>query len=449
MSGIIGVYSNQKKDISKIIYYGLYALQHRGQDSSGISANNNGYIDYHKGAGLAQEVFNEENLERLAGNIAIGHVGYKVDSCLKGDGAEPLVFGYKKGALALAFDGGIVNSKELMDGMIDKGVLFQSATDAEIVANLIARHHNDDIEQSIIKAIKDVRGSYSLVTMTHDRLIGVRDPYGLKPLCIGKMNDDYVLASETCALDTIGAEYVRDVDPGEMVVIIDGGIKSIKTKESKKRSTCLFEVIYYARPDSKLDSKSIYLIRREAGRALAKEHPIDADIVISAPDSGTVAAIGYAEESKIAYDEGLIKNRYIGRTFIQPTQELRKQGVKIKLNVIDENVQGKKVIIVDDSIVRGTTMTGVVGMIKRAGAKEVHVRISAPAVTFPCYLGMHTSRREDLIATRKSKEEIRKMIGADSLEFLSLEGLLEATKDSECYCTGCFSGQYPVNIEGK
>lgn len=445
MCGVFGIYSKDKKDISKIIYYGLYALQHRGQVSAGIAINNNGYIDYHKDLGLANEVLTKEILNRLRGNIGIGHIrsGNTVETTTAN--AEPLVAGYKQGALALAYDGSLVNYSELREKMEDKGVIFQSSIDTEIVANLVARHHREDIEQAIIKAVNDIKGSYAFVIMTNDRLIGVRDPYGLKPLCIGKLENDYIISSETCALDTIGAEFIRDVEPGEMVVIIDGDIKSIRTKEVKNKNMCLFEIIYFARPDSKLDGESIYLLRREAGRNLAKECPAEGDIVISAPDSGTVAAIGYAEESKIPYDEGLIKNRYVGRTFIQPTQELREIGVRIKLNVLKENVEGKKVILVDDSIVRGTTMRRIVAMLKNAGAKKVHVRIAAPPVKYPCNLGMHTPKRENLIAGQKTNEEIREIIGADSLCYLSLEGLLESVGKNNSYCTGCFSGEYPIN----
>ena len=426
------------------MYYGLYALQHRGQESAGIAVNNNGYIDYHKDLGLAHEVFDDKMLNRLRGNIGIGHVRYGTARETTTINAEPLVVGYKQGALALAYDGSLVNFQELREKMQDVGVIFQSSIDTEVIANLIARYHKDDIEQAIIKAVKDIRGSYALVTMTNDRLIGVRDPYGIKPLCIGKLGNDYILSSETCALDTIGAEFIRDVEPGEMVVIIDGEIKSVRTKEAETKSICLFEIIYFARPDSKLDGKSIYLLRREAGRKLAQECPVEGDIVISAPDSGTVAAIGYAEESEIPYDEGLIKNRYVGRTFIQPTQELREQGVRIKLNVLKENVEGKRVIIVDDSIVRGTTMKRTVAMLKGAGAKEVHVRISAPPVIYPCHLGVNTPRGENLIAKGKAVNEIKETIGADSLCYLSLEGLLDAAGGEDIYCTGCFSGKYPV-----
>lgn len=445
LCGVFGIYSKEKKNISQIIYYGLYALQHRGQDSAGMAINNNGYIDYHKGLGLAYEVLDKDVLNRLRGDIGIGHVRSGSSGETTTANSEPLVVGYKQGALALAYDGNLVNYKELREKMEDDGIIFQSSIDTEVIANLIARYHKEDIEQAIIKAVKDIKGSYALVLMTNDRLIGIRDPYGLKPLCIGKLGKDYILSSETCALDTIGANFVRDVEPGEMVVIIDGDIKSIRTKESKCKSICLFEIIYLARPDSKLDGKSIYLLRREAGRNLAREHPAEGDIVISAPDSGTVAAIGYAEESKIPYDEGLIKNRYVGRTFIQPTQELREIGVRIKLNVLKENVEGKRVILVDDSIVRGTTMKRIVGMLKEAGAKEVHVRIASPPVKHPCHLGMHTPEKENLIAANKSIDKIRDEIGADSLNYLSLEGLLEAVGGENSYCIGCFCGKYPVN----
>ena len=443
MSGVIGIYSKENRYISKIMYYGLYALQHRGQDSAGIAVNNNGYIDYHKDLGLVQEVFDKDELNRLRGNIGIGHIRQGIAGENITANIEPLVAGYKKGALALAYDGSLINFVELREKLEDGGIIFQSSMDTEVIANLIAKYHKDDIEQAIIEAVKDIKGSYALVIMTNDRLIGIRDPYGMKPLCIGKLEEDYILSSETCALDTIGAEFVRDVEPGEMVEIIQGEIKSLRTKKPEAKNICLFEIIYFARPDSKLDGKSIYLIRREAGRNLAKECPQGGDIVISAPDSGTVAAIGYAEESGIPYDEGLIKNRYVGRTFIKPTQELREQGVRIKLNVLKENVEGKRVILVDDSIVRGTTMKRTVSMLKKAGAKEVHVRISAPPVTHSCNLGINTSRGDNLIAKGKTIDEIKEIIDADSLCFLSLKGLLEAAGGEDIYCTGCFEGNYP------
>ncbi len=447
MGGVIGIYTEEDKNISKNIYYGLYAIQHRGQESTGISVNNNGFVDYYKEFGLVHEAYDNETLDRLRGNIGIGHVRSSDSIENVTANVEPLVIGYKKGALALANDGNIVNSKKLRESLEDKGVIFQSNVDAEVIANLIARYHKDDIEEAIMKALETIKGSYALVLMTTDKLIGLRDPYGMKPLSIGRLGNDYVLSSETCAFDTMGAKFLRDVEPGEMVVINKEGLKSIKFDNTKPKKMCLFEFIYFARPDSKIDERSIYLARREAGRILAKESPAEGDIVISAPDSGTVAAIGYAESSGIPYDEGLIKNRYVGRTFIQPTQELREQGVKIKLNVLDENVKGKRVILVDDSIVRGTTIKQTVKMIKNAGAKEVHVRISSPPVKYSCYFGMDTSKRKHLIAAEKSVEEIREIIGADSLAFLSLEGLIKGAGNDDVFCTGCFNNVYPMNID--
>lgn len=443
MSGVVGIYSKKRKDVSKIIYYGLYALQHRGQVSTGIAVNNNGLVDYFKDLGLVHEVFPKETMERLRGNIGVGHVRYATVGESSIDNAQPLVVGYKKGALALVHDGAIVNFQKLKDELEDKGTIFQSQLDTEVIANLIARYHKDDLEDAIIKALGDVVGTYGLVIMTTEKIIGARDPHGVKSLCLGKLGDDYILASETCAFDTIGAKFIRDIEPGEIVVIDENGIKSIKNHNKEKRP-CLFEIIYFARPDSKLDGNSIYLARIEAGKQLARESGIDADIVIGAPDSGTIPAIGYAEQSKIPYQEGIIKNRYVGRTFIQPTQELREQGVRIKLNVLKENVEGKRVILVDDSVIRGTTIKRTVEMLKNAGAKEIHVRISSPAVMHSCHLGMDTPNREKLIAAQKTPEEIRAEIGADSFEYLSLEGVLKAAGGQE-FCTGCLTGNYPIH----
>lgn len=446
MSGVVGIYSKEDNTVSQLAYYGLYGLQHRGQISSGIAVNNNGFIDYFKDLGLVHEVFPKDTIDRLRGNIAIGQVRYG----FSGEGknvknAQPLVVGYRKGALALVHDGSIVNFSKIRNDLEDNGSIFQSDIHAEVIANLIARNHRNDIEEALVKSLKEIRGSYALVIMTNDRLIGARDPHGIKPLSLGKTNGNYVLASETCAFDTMGAEFIRDVEPGEIVIIDGSGIKSIN-QEERPRNLCIFELVYFARPDSKIDGKSIYLTRRKAGQILAKESPAEADIVIGAPDSGIVAAIGYAEESKIPYDEGLIKNRYVGRTFIKPTKELREQGVKIKLNPLKENVEGKRLILVDDSVVRGTTIKTTVEMLKKAGAKEVHVRISSPPVINSCHLGMNTPDKESLIASNMSQEEIGKYIGADSFKYLSLEGLLESVGEDNGFCTGCFTGNYPIEL---
>lgn len=444
MSGVLGIHGKDIDKISQMMYYGLYALQHRGQVSTGIAINNNGFIDYHKDMGLVNEVFKKENLDRFRGNISIGNVRYAFSNEAKSrKNTEPLVVGYRKGALALAHDGKIVNYSKLKDKLEDSGTIFQTDLDAELIANLIARHHKNDVEEAIKNALHEIKGSFSLVIMTNDKLIGARDPFGMKPLSIGKIGENYILSSETCAFDTIGAEFIRHIEPGEIVVIDDKGIKSINQK-SQKRALCLFESIYIARPDSEIDGKSIYRARIKAGQTLYKESPVEADIVIGAPDSGVIAAIGYAEESKIAYAEGLIKNRYVGRTFITPMQELREQGVKIKLNALKENIAGKRVILVDDSIVRGTTIKQIVEMLRDAGAKEVHIRIASPSVTHSCHLGVDTPSTESLIGSNKTPEEIREIIGADSLYFLSLEGLLESVGEDNGFCRGCFTGNYPI-----
>lgn len=445
MSGVVGMYSKDNNHVSQVIYYGLYGIQHRGQVSSGIAVNNNGFVDYFKDLGLVHEVFPKDIIDRLRGNIAIGQVRYAFSDEGKNiKNAEPLVVGYRKGALAIAHDGSIVNFSSLREELEERGNIFQSDLDAEVIANLIARYHKDSLEEAVIKTTDKIIGSYGLVIMTNDRLIAARDPYGIKPLSIGKFKDDYVVASETCALDTMGAEFVRDVGPGEVIVIDENGLRTISEKP-KPRHLCLFECIYFARPDSQVDGKSIYLNRIESGRVLAREAPVEADIVIGAPDSGIVAAIGYAEESNIPYAEGIIKNRYVGRTFIHPTQELREQGVKIKLNVLRENIQGKRVILVDDSIIRGTTIKRTVEMLKKAGAKEVHVRIASPPVIRSCHLGMDTPDEENLIAANISLEELEKKTGADSLKYISLEGLLEATDVNNGFCKGCLTGNYPID----
>lgn len=444
MSGVFGIYSKNRKDVSSIAYYGVYALQHRGQVSSGIAVNNNGFVDYYKDLGLVNEVFSKEIIEGLMGNIAIGHIRYASQHEGKNkNNIQPLAVGYKRGALALSLDGSITNSKEMRSQLEDMGSIFQSELDAEVIANMIARYHKDNVEEAVIKTITSMKGSYSMILMTSDKLIGARDPFGLKPLALGRLDDEYILSSETCAFDTIGADFVRDIEPGEVVAIDEKGITTILNKPMK-RNSCLFEYIYLARPDSHIDGRSVYASRLESGRELFRELKTEADIVIGAPDSGIVAAIGYSQESNIPYAEGMVKNRYVGRTFIQPTQELREQGVKIKLNALKENIDGKKIILVDDSIVRGTTLKRTVDLLKRAGAKEIHVRISSPPVTDSCYLGIDTPSKENLIAANKTVEEIREEIGADSLYYLSLNGLIKAVGENKGFCTGCFTGSYPI-----
>lgn len=448
MSGIIGIFSGDKSHVSPVIYYGLYALQHRGQVSTGMAVNNNGFIDYIKDLGLIHEVVSKDALERFRGNIAIGHVRYAAQFEAKNKvNAQPLVVGYKRGALAIAMDGSIVNFRSLRETMEDAGSIFQTDLDTEVIAALIAKYHKDDLNEAMIKALREVRGSYSIVAMTSDRLVAARDPHGIKPLSIGLLDGDYLISSESCAFDAVGAEFVRDVMPGEIVVIDKEGLKSLNI-QALKRSLCIFELVYLARPDSIMDEKSIYISRLEVGKQLYREYPdIEADIVIGAPDSGIVAAIGYAEASGIPYAEGMIKNRYVGRTFIEPSQEIREQGVRIKLNPLKENIKGKRLVLVDDSIVRGTTMKRTVEMLKNAGAKGVHVRIASPPVMHSCHLGVDTPSEENLIASQMGINDIAKQIGADSLRYISLEGLVKATGGDNGFCKGCFSGSYPVERE--
>lgn len=445
--GVIGIYGPGLNNISQLAYFGLHALQHRGQESAGIAANKGGEIHYYKEMGLVQEVFSDEIIERLQGDIAIGHVRYSTTGESYVTNAQPLVVHHKGGAIALAHNGNLVNANTIREELEDEGVIFQTSIDSEVIANMIARGHKQGIETAIKNTMKQIRGSYALVITCGKKLIGVRDPHGLRPLCIGKIDGGYVLSSENCAFNVIGAEFIRDVEPGEMVIIEDNQIKSIKYESNAKKALCSFEFVYFARPDSVLDGQSVYVSRRNAGKILAKEHPVDADLVIAVPDSGTVAAIGYAQESKIPFGEGLIKNRYVGRTFIQPDQRMRERSVRLKLNVLKDNVAGKRIVMVDDSIVRGTTSGKIVEMLKAAGAKEVHVRVCSPPVKYSCYFGIDTPSRKNLVGAVHSVEEIREMIGADSLGYLSIEGLIKSTSMETCsLCSACFSGDYPMEV---
>jgi len=444
LSGIIGVFSKNNKEVSKYIYYGLYALQHRGQASAGISINNNGFIDYEKNLGLVGDVFTKEVMDRLKGDIAIGQVRYASYSEKNTkSNSEPLVVGYRKGALSICMDGAIENYETLREKFEESGHIFQTDLSVEVIASLIAKYHKDSLTYAIKMALDEVNGSYSLIIMTKDTLIAARDPHGIRPLSIGKVGDDFIISSETCAIECIGGEFIRDCDPGEIVIIDDNGIRSEKL-QSKKRALCIFELVYLARPDSYIDNRYVYTSRFNAGEILYTECPTKADVVIGAPDSGTVAAIGYAKKSQIPYTEGIIKNRYIGRTFIEPTQDIREEGVRIKLNPLTSNIKGKDLILVDDSIVRGTTIKRTVEMLKKAGAKSVHVRIASPPVKHSCFLGVDTPNEENLIANYMTVEEIKKAINADSLYFISLEGLVKAAGGENGFCKGCFTGDYPV-----
>jgi amidophosphoribosyltransferase len=444
--GLFGIYGHNL-DVANFTYYGLYALQHRGQESAGITVSDGKQFKSHKGMGLVPEVFNEKLLEPMKGHIAIGHVRYSTSGSSSMSNAQPLDFSYLKGLISLAHNGNLTNAREIRHRLAVNGSVFQTTSDSEVIVKLIARYGQGSIEEALMKTIIDIKGAYSLLIMTEDKLIGVRDPHGVRPLCIGKRGKAFILASETCALDTVGAEFIREVEPGEIVIIDREGIKSVKTLAHPRQSFCVFEFVYLARPDSNFAGKNVTLVRREMGRELAKEYPMDADIVIPVPDSGVAAALGYAEASGIPYMEGLMKNRYIGRTFIQPIQKMRETAVRLKLNPIQEILEGKKVIMVDDSVVRGTTCKQIVQMLRKAGAKEVHLLVSSPPIHYPCYYGIDTSERNQLIAAKHPLDEIRDFIGADGLHYLSLEGMLKATGlPEDNFCGACFTGNYPIDI---
>lgn len=447
--GVFGIYDNDQLDVARLTYYGLYALQHRGQESAGIAVNDKGTILYHKDMGLVPEIFDEVVLNHLKGQIAIGHVRYSTTGASLRENAQPMVIKYRNGQMALAHNGNLVNAGELRESLEENGAIFQSTIDSEVILNLISRYRisSTTIEEAIQKMMLDVSGSYAIVVLTPKRLIGVRDPLGIRPLCLGKIQNSYVLASETCALDAIGAEYIRDVAPGEIILIGEDGLKSVMPERQLKSKLCIFEFVYFARPDSYIDGASVQRARIEAGRRLALEHPVDADVVIGAPDSGLTAALGFSLQSGIPYGQGLLKNRYVGRTFIQPNQGQRENGVRIKFNTMRSEIEGKRVVMVDDSIVRGTTTRRIVQMIKNAGAKELHMRVSSPPIKYPCHFGIDTPSRKQLVASEHGVEEIRELIGADSLGYLSLEGLLETPVGARCgFCTACFDGNYPMEV---
>lgn len=441
--GIFGIYSHHEP-VGLTTYWGLYALQHRGQESAGIAVTDGVEMTLDRGMGLVNEVF-RNNVPQLAGHMAIGHVRYSTTGSSLLANTQPLMVSYSGGQLSMAHNGNLTNAPGIRQELEQKGSVFQTSIDSEVIVNLIARSEKKTLEEKVSESLLRIEGAYCLVIMTKEKLIGVRDPKGFRPLCLGKLNDGWVLASETCALDTVGAEFVRDVEPGEMVVIDETGVKSISFAPEVAKALCVFEYIYFARADSVIDQQSVYEARLSMGRQLARESGFKADIVISVPDSGTPAAIGYSQESGIPFVEGLMKNRYIGRTFIQPEQKKRDLSVRIKLNAIKSVVAGKSVIMVDDSIVRGTTSGKIVTMLKEAGATAVHMCVSSPPIGYPCYYGIDTSVRKELIAASHTVEQIREYIGADSLYYLSLEGLQKSVGavDPKHMCYACFTADYP------
>lgn len=448
--GVFGVYDLDGNDVVSTIYYGLFALQHRGQESCGIAVSDtNGpkcAVKAWKGMGLVSEVFTPEHLDTLKGNIGIGHVRYSTAGGSNINNTQPLVLNYVKGTLALAHNGNLVNTPELRKELEYTGAIFQTTIDTEVIAYHIARErlNSASAEEAVTRAMKKLSGAYSLVIMSPRKLIGARDPFGFHPLVIGKRENAYILASETAALSAADAEFVRDVLPGEVVMIDENGIHSDTSLCSPKIAKCIFEYIYFSRPDTRFDGVSVYNSRIMAGRILAQTHPIEADVVVGVPDSGNAAALGYALESKIPFGMAFVKNSYVGRTFIKPKQSMRVSSVRIKLNVLPEVVQGKRVVMIDDSIVRGTTSEKIVKMLKKAGATEVHVRISSPPFLYPCYFGTDVPSGDQLIAHNNTVDQIRDMIGADSLGYLAVDRLSDLIGQDTGYCDACFSGKYPI-----
>ena len=444
--GVFGIYSSNG-NVAEFIFYGLQALQHRGQESAGIAVSDGENILVFKDLGLVSQVFSEQNLAPLQGSIGIGHTRYSTTGRNVWKNSQPHYRMFKDEVFAIVHNGNLTNTEELRKEQMKKGVRFETTTDTEIIASLIENSGKEDIETAVEETIGKIKDSYSLLILTKDKIFAVRDPHGFRPLVLGNLEGSFVIASETCALDIIDAQFVREVDPGEIIIIDKDGLRSQMILSVDRISMCVFELIYFSRPDSYLYHKNIFEIRHKMGRELAKEYPVDADMVISVPDSGTPAAIGYSAESKIPYGEGLIKNRYIGRTFIQPTQEIREIGVKLKLNPLKDVIKGKRLIVVDDSIVRGNTSRKVVKVLYSAGAKEVHMRISSPPLLHPCYYGIDMATKKDFLANHRTLEDIRKYLNVDSLKYLSIEGLVRAIgEQKDKFCFACFNGDYPVPI---
>lgn len=449
--GVFGIY-DPAGDCARTTYYGLYSLQHRGQEACGIATINDRELSYHKDLGLVGDVFHQDVLDRLGGTMAVGHVRYSTTGGVRRENAQPLTLKYVKGTLAVAHNGNLVNTPELRTSFEYRGAIFQTTTDSELIAYAIAqeRLRCGSAEEAVCQAVKGLRGAFSLIVMSARKLIAARDPWGFRPLCMGRRGQAVVFASESCALDAVGAAFEREIDPGEIVVVEDGQVRSIRENCAGATShMCIFEYIYFARPDSVICGQSVHEARLEAGRILAREHPVDADVVIGVPDSGLDAAMGYAEESGISYGQGFVKNRYIGRTFITPDQQSREQAVRIKLGALRSTVEGRRVVMIDDSIVRGTTSRQIISLLREAGAKEVHFRVSAPPFIAPCYFGTDIPDKKDLIACHHTVEEIRRLVGADTLGFLSVDALERIAPSAACgFCKGCFTEEYPVATAG-
>lgn len=441
--GVFGVFGHL--EAARLTYLGLYSLQHRGQESAGIVTSDGRSMYAHLGMGLVSDIFNRDNLDKLPGYLAIGHNRYSTTGMSFLKNVQPLLIKYAKGQLAISHNGNLTNTDQIRRRLEKEGSIFQSTSDTEVILHLIAKANGVPLEEAIIQSLNQVEGAYSLLISTADTMIAVRDPYGVRPLCLGRLGDAYIVASETCALDLINAKYIRDIEPGELLIINGKGLKSIKFTTPKKSAMCIFEFIYFSRPDSYIFGRNVHMIRREYGKELARETKIKADLVIPVPDSANSAAVGYAEQSGIPYETGLIRNHYIGRTFIEPDQQIRDFGAKLKYNPVREVLKNKKVIVIDDSIVRGTTSKKLVKMLYEAGAKKVHLCISSPPIIGPCFYGIDTPTKKELIASSHTVKQIKEYLGVDGLHYLSLAGLLKATKvASSRFCCACFNDEYPI-----
>ncbi|MDP3064465.1 MAG: amidophosphoribosyltransferase [Chloroflexota bacterium] len=447
--GVVGIYTPGEQ-AARLAFFGLFALQHRGQESAGIAASDGARLRVHADMGLVSQAFREDDLQTLEGHLAIGHTRYSTTGSSKQCNAQPIVVSGVHGQLALGHNGNVINARELrLQLQKDWDCTFTSTTDSEAIAYLLVNAPGQSWEERISYMMRTLQGAYSLVALAPDSVIGIRDPLGVRPLCLGKINGGWVIASESCALDHLGATYLRELAPGEAVIIDKDGLRSYRWPGvDGRRALCVFEIIYFARPDSVLDGKLLYATRKAMGAQLAREHPVDADLVIGIPDSATAAAVGYSQESCIPFSEGLVKNRYVGRTFIEPDQRIRDMGVRLKFNPLPEVIAGKRLVVVDDSIVRGTTTPHVVRLLRHAGAKEVHMRVCAPPIAWPCHFGVDMATRRELLAANKSIEEIRRFIGADTLGYLSIPGLLKTVGGLEGgFCSACFTGQYPIPVQ--
>ena len=444
--GVFGVYA-PTDDVARLTFFALFALQHRGQESAGIATTDGKKLNVFADMGLVSQVFDEDSLSRLVGNIAIGHNRYSTRGSSRVCNAQPIVVGKDSNAIAVAHNGNIINAEHLYEELCEQGYTFRSSTDTEVIANLILASPEKNWLDKIRYAVRRLQGAYSLTILTKDTLFGVRDPFGVRPLCLGTIDGGWVVASESCALDHIGAKFSREIEPGEIVSISDNGVDSYR-EEVGRRATCIFEYIYFARPDSVINGRLLYLARQAMGTILAQEHPVPADLVMGVPDSATSAGSGYSHQSGIPMGEGLIKNRYVGRTFIEPDQRIRDLGVKLKFNPLPQMLKDKRLVVVDDSIVRGTTTPSVVKLLKKAGASEVHMRICAPPIRYPCFFGVDMATRRELIASQKTVSEICDFIGADSLGYLSTEGLIKAVAlPKDTFCLACFTGDYPIPVQ--